>query len=203
MTSPSRIFQLSILAISLLALGLGVFFFIKTFSLSPTSSIIESASRDESKLEFSSTPPQNVFIVAEISGAVNFPSVYQLPVGSRVADFLREAGGLAENADKRWVERNINLASKVEDGSKIYFPRVGEDLPQVAGTETDQPSQQSAKVNINKAALSELETLWGIGAKRAEAIIAGRPYGKIEDLLERKIVPTNVFEAIKDKISTN
>lgn len=203
MTSPSRIFQLSILAISLLALGLGVFFFIKTFSLSPTSSIIESASRDESKLEFSSTPPQNVFIVAEISGAVNFPSVYQLPVGSRVADFLREAGGLAENADKRWVERNINLASKVEDGSKIYFPRVGEDLPQVADTETDQPSQQSAKVNINKAALSELETLWGIGAKRAEAIIAGRPYGKIEDLLERKIVPTNVFEAIKDKISTN
>ncbi len=204
MSPPNRVFQLSILTISLLALCLGIFFLIRTFSLPSVNSSTQPASQNVSNLEFLASQSENKSILVEVSGAVKSPSVYGLPMGSRVADFLREAGGLAENADKGWVERNINLAAKAEDGAKIYFPRLGEDLAQIASTGRAEASIQgpsSAKININKATSGELESLWGIAAKRSEAIIAGRPYSRIEDLLERKIVPTNVFEAIKDKIS--
>lgn len=204
MSPHNRVFQLSMLTISFLALGLGIFFLIRTFSLPSVNSSVQSNSQNVSNLEFLASQSENKSILVEVSGAVKSPSVYKLPTGSRIGDFLREAGGLAEDADKGWVERNINLAAKAEDGAKIYFPRSGEDLTQTvsigeAKSVNQMPS--SAKVNINKATAGELETLWGIAAKRSEAIIAGRPYGRIEDLLERKIVPANVFEKIKDKIS--
>lgn len=204
MSSPNRIFQLSMLTISFLALGSGMFFLIRTFSLPSINSPTQLASQNAANLEFLASQSENKFFLVEVSGAVKSPSVYKLPVGSRVADFLREAGGLAENADKAWVERNINLAAKAEDGAKIYFPRLREDLTQIVstgGVEAGIQTQPSAKVNLNKATSGELEALWGIAAKRSEAIVAGRPYGRIEDLLERKIIPANVFEKIKDKIS--
>lgn len=204
MSSPNRIFQLSMLMISFLALGSGMFFLIRTFSLPSVNSPTQLASQNVANLEFLASQSENKFILVEVSGAVKSPSVYKLPVGSRVADFLREAGGLAKEADKGWVEKNINLAAKAEDGAKIYFPRLGEDLTQIVstgGAGAGIQTQPSAKVNLNKATSGELESLWGIAAKRSEAIVAGRPYGRIEDLLERKIIPANVFEKIKDKIS--
>ncbi|MDP2874300.1 MAG: ComEA family DNA-binding protein [bacterium] len=204
MSSPNRVFQLSMLAISFLALGLGIFFLIRTFSLPSVNSSTQPTSPNVPDLEFLASQSENKSILVEVSGAVKSPSVYKLPMGSRVVDFLREAGGLAKDADAVWVERNINLAAKAEDGAKIYFPRLGEDLVPVMSTcavEASIQTQSSAKVNINKATSGELESLWGIAAKRSEAIITGRPYSRIEDLLERKIIPANVFEAIKDKIS--
>jgi len=35
----------------------------------------------------------------------------------------------------------------------------------------------------------------------AQKIIDSRPYAKVDDLLEKKIVKINVYEAIKDKIT--
>ena len=37
-------------------------------------------------------------------------------------------------------------------------------------------------------------------AARAKAIIANRPYGGKDDLNNRKIIPPNVYNQIKDKI---
>jgi DNA uptake protein ComE-like DNA-binding protein len=42
--------------------------------------------------------------------------------------------------------------------------------------------------------------LKGIGDARAEAIIKGRPYKGKNELLDKKIVPENVYNDIKDKI---
>jgi competence protein ComEA len=58
-----------------------------------------------------------------------------------------------------------------------------------------------AKVNINSASASELDSLWGIGEKRAAEIVDNRPYSSIEELLTRKIIPSNVYEKIEDEIS--
>ena len=44
-------------------------------------------------------------------------------------------------------------------------------------------------IYINSASKEELETLWGVGEARAEAIIAGRPYSNIDELITRKIIP--------------
>ena len=40
----------------------------------------------------------------------------------------------------------------------------------------------------------------GVGPARAKAIIANRPYNGKDDLNQRKIIPPNVYDQIKDKI---
>jgi competence protein ComEA len=55
-------------------------------------------------------------------------------------------------------------------------------------------------VDINSASAEELDKLPGIGPARAKAIIANRPYGGKDDLANRKIIPPNVYNQIKDKI---
>jgi len=67
-------------------------------------------------------------IVVDIQGAVIKPGVYTLKSNSRMVDVLSKAGGLSEDADRDWVEKNLNLAKKAQDGVKIYIPRVGEEI---------------------------------------------------------------------------
>jgi competence protein ComEA len=59
---------------------------------------------------------------------------------------------------------------------------------------------QTATIDINSAAKDELDALPLIGPARAEAIIKGRPYRAKTDLLTKKIIPQNAYEAIKDRI---
>jgi competence protein ComEA len=69
---------------------------------------------------------------------------------------------------------------------------------------TDKPTATSAQdgglVDINSASAEELDRLPGVGPARAKAIIAHRPYHGKDDLTNRKIIPPNVYNGIKDKI---
>jgi competence protein ComEA len=58
----------------------------------------------------------------------------------------------------------------------------------------------SALIDINTAPKDQLDALPQIGAARAEAIIEGRPYKSKNELLEKKILPQNAYDAIKNKI---
>ncbi|MGX7707193.1 ComEA family DNA-binding protein [Methylobacterium sp. Gmos1] len=62
------------------------------------------------------------------------------------------------------------------------------------------PAGKPALIDLNSASKEELETLSGIGAARSEAIIKGRPYRGKDELLSKKIVPSNVYDGIKDKV---
>src|SRR5438045_9456189 len=66
------------------------------------------------------------------------------------------------------------------------------------------PSVQAevALLDINSASPAELDALPGIGPARAAAIIKGRPYNGKDDLVNRKIIPANVYNGIKDNIIT-
>ncbi len=55
-------------------------------------------------------------------------------------------------------------------------------------------------ININKAAQDQLEKLLGIGPVKAKAIIDGRPYTKIEDIMKVKGIKEKTFAKIKDYI---
>ena len=57
-----------------------------------------------------------------------------------------------------------------------------------------------ALLDINSASRDELMKLKGVGDARADAIIKGRPYKGKNELLDKKIVPENVYNDIKDKI---
>lgn len=180
-------------------LGVGMIF-LRSFSETPKVEII------------SSSPPETATIFADIQGAVQKPGVYELPANSRVNDLLIRAGGLAAEADREWISKNINLAQKLTDGIKIYIPSQKEirqfgglGLSTTAGTSgqvAGVSGSVAGKININTATSAQLESLWGIGEKRAADIIAHRPYQTIEELLTKAKIPKNVFEAIKDKIST-
>lgn len=139
-------------------------------------------------------------IWVDLAGAVVKPGVYELPDGSRLKDLLTLAGGLAGEADRVWVEKNLNLAQKLVDSQKVYIP--GQfDSGGTSGEVAGESTMVSGKININSASAAELDTLWGIGEARAKGIIDNRPYSSIDELLSKKIVPANVFEAIKDKIT--
>ena len=57
-----------------------------------------------------------------------------------------------------------------------------------------------ALLDINSASRDDLMKLKGVGDARADAIIKGRPYKGKNELLDKKIVPENVYNDIKDKI---
>ena len=60
---------------------------------------------------------------------------------------------------------------------------------------------EAALIDINSAPKGELVAkLPGIGEARADAIIKGRPYKGKDELLQKKIIPQNVYNGIKDKI---
>lgn len=132
------------------------------------------------------------WVIVDVSGAVVKPGLYQLPQGARVGQAIEAAGGLAADADGVYVAREINRASLVHDGVKIYIPWIatgGEAAPSVAQL-----------ISINQALASELETLWGVGPARAKAIIDNRPYGSIDELVTRVGLPQSILDKNSGKI---
>jgi DNA uptake protein ComE-like DNA-binding protein len=52
-------------------------------------------------------------------------------------------------------------------------------------------------LNINTATAEELDNLPGIGEKRSEAIIKGRPYKTTAELVSKKVLAQGVFDKVK------
>ena len=57
-----------------------------------------------------------------------------------------------------------------------------------------------APLDVNTATKAQLLALKGVGDKRADDIIKGRPYKGKDDLVQKKILPQAVYDGIKDKI---
>src|SRR3954462_9608434 len=65
----------------------------------------------------------------------------------------------------------------------------------------DRPkTNEVLRVNINTATQADLEKLPGIGPKRAEAIIAARPFQRPEDLLRVPGVKKAQFDKLKGQV---
>lgn len=160
----------------------GMGFFLWKSDQEPELEIIRSAAVEES------TSGQ---LVVDIEGAVANPGVYKLESGARVNDVIEAAGGFTIDADINWIDSRINRAEKVEDGYKLYVPEKNEIIGEVAGKKITNVT------SINFASTAELEGLPGVGEVTAGKIIQGRPYNKLTDLIERKIVTQKVYDQIK------
>ena len=152
-------------------------------------------------------------ICVYICGSVVNPGVYDLPNGSRICDGLEAAGGFTEGAD----ESRINLASYLHDGDMVFFPEVGEEIPGDAVTGSGAAgvsgsgitagtvaSSGNTLVNINTASTDLLQTLPGIGASKANAIVRYReengPFTDKSQIKNVSGIGENLYNNIKELI---
>ena len=151
----------------------------------------------------------NTEITAEISGEVINPGVYKLMNGSRIDDLLVIAGGITGKADRVWMDKYLNRATKVTDGQKVYIPSLNQQSNDLSanksdGVKTDQSVLGvigSHPVNINTASLTDLDSLPGIGPVYGQSIIEHRPYSSVEELLSKGALKTSVYNKVKDLVS--
>jgi len=141
-------------------------------------------------------------LMVDIGGAVVKPGVYQLDSDSRVNDLLIACGGLTQWANQRFIEKDLNRARLINNGEKVYIPYIGEEIAVAASF-----ARSGSKIDINKAAVGELESLSGIGFAYASAIIEYRQdKGNFSSIEEIKNVPgigEKTFEKIRDLIIIN
>lgn len=164
---------------------------------------------------------QQAMIYVDVCGAVANPGVFQLAAGSRVFQAIEAAGGYLPEAALTCVNR----AGVLTDGQQLYIltqeemERQGLDPAEMAKASDGQMNgsagtgqntgmaaqvQQDNRININTADEAQLTTLTGIGATRAQAIIAYReengPFAAIEDIMNVQGIKEGTFAKIKDEI---
>ena len=143
-------------------------------------------------------------VTVYVCGAVNSPGVYTLDAGLRIVDAIDAACGFTEDADDCYV----NLATRLEDGQRIYIPTREETAGSLENLMNDDTagggSQGSGKVNINLADEAALMTLPGIGEAKAALIIKYRNengrFESVEDIMKIKGIKEGMFNKIKDMI---
>ena len=145
-------------------------------------------------------------VLVHICGEVQTPGVYELTADSRICDVLLLAGGFTTNADTE----AINMAAGIEDGMQIVIPAETDRTSETTGNSSDRTGEtaagktESQLVNINTADKETLMSLPGIGAGKAEAVIAYREAGgifkDIKDIMLVDGIKEGVYAKIKDKI---
>lgn len=179
---------------------------------------LENSTETEEKQIKTQEEDSNDTILVHISGAVNKEGIVELKTNSRISDAIDKAEGIKENAS---IE-DINLAYKLEDGMKIHIPtkqekeneeKYGNTTQEAIITssgvlneqkEVEKVSEKNAKVNINTATQTQLETLPGIGPSTAIKIISYRKengkFSKIEDIKLVSGIGDSKYNKIKDLI---
>ena len=152
--------------------------------------------------------PQNCYV--DIKGEVLHPGVYEFSCESRIQEVIKKAGGFTEEAD----ETKINLAQKISDQMQIIVPNLHS--KQEGGvtegnsekgnlSNTTLSNSKQGTVNINTATLEELQTIKGIGKKKAEAILQYRKehgaFRTKEDLLQVNGIGKKALEAIESQVN--
>ncbi len=166
------------------------------FQSSTASSIIQVQDLSSSA---SNQPIQEVQVFIDIGGAVNRPGVYQFGSLPRLGEVVERAGGLQINADPAFISEQMNLSRKLSDESKIFIPFIGSPGSDELKVNSEGP-QVGSKVSLNTASQKELESLPGIGEKRAQEIVQSRPFTTIEELQRKVGLSLKVFNEIKELV---
>ncbi|HEM3121942.1 TPA: helix-hairpin-helix domain-containing protein [Streptococcus suis] len=146
-------------------------------------------------------------LVVDVKGAVAKPGLYTLAADARVNDAVEAAGGLTSQADPK----SINLAQKLSDEAVVYVASKDENISVVTSTATSSAMSQEEKntslVNLNTATEADLQTISGIGAKRAADIIAYREanggFKSVDDLNNVSGIGDKTMESIRPYVTVD
>ncbi|HEM3582129.1 TPA: helix-hairpin-helix domain-containing protein [Streptococcus suis] len=170
--------------------------FPQTEQTSSSSDLVE-----ETSTEASEEPTQ---LVVDVKGAVAKPGLYTLEADARVNDAVEAAGGLTSQADPK----SINLAQKLSDEAVVYVASKDENISVVTSTTASSaisPEGNESKVSLNTATEADLQTISGIGAKRAADIIAYREanggFKSVDDLNNVSGIGDKTMESIRPYVT--
>jgi competence protein ComEA len=134
-------------------------------------------------------------VVVDVTGAVQKPGVYRMPVGSRVNDAVKRAGGETAKA----ALDSINLAARLADGQQVVVPEDGPAGSPVASAETE-----DGPIGLNTATAAELDTIDGIGPVTAEDIIEFREehggLSSVDQLDQISGIGPATMEALRERL---
>lgn len=137
-------------------------------------------------------------LVVSVVGEVANPGLVTVNQGARVADALAVAAP-HEHADLL----SLNQAQLLVDGQQILVLPLNAAPP--PGTAPGAAPAGVGLVSINAASPAELETLPGIGAATAAAIVSHReangPFSSLEALMDVKGIGPAKFASLQDQIS--
>ncbi|CYU48648.1 helix-hairpin-helix domain-containing protein [Streptococcus suis] len=144
-------------------------------------------------------------LTVDVKGAVAKPGLYTLEADARVNDAVEAAGGLTSRADPK----SINLAQKLSDEAVVYVASKDENISVVTSTTVSSampPEEKSTSlVNLNTATEADLQTISGIGAKRATDIIAYREanggFKSVDDLNNVSGIGDKTMESIRPYVT--
>lgn len=161
-----------------------------------------------------------------LCGAVEMPGVYYVEINTFLFELIDRAGGLKPDA----ASNHINMVMALDAPVSVYIPwlfELDQGEPALSQTmtggfirdsedayiwgeacsedpDTREVGNESLKININTADLSELMKLSGIGEVTASAIIRYRTdngtFERIEDIMKVPGIKQGRFDAIKDSI---
>lgn len=167
----------------------------------------EKVKKEEPTEKKTDNQPQQICVF--VCGKVKNPGVYYLNFNARVYEAVEAAGGFLEEADTGW----LNQAEILSDGAKIqiYSREETQKLQEEGVSEEnskineESTKEEAGKVNLNTASLEELQTVPGIGAAKASAIIEYREtQGSFKSTEEIQNVPGikgKTFEKIQPYIT--
>jgi len=156
---------------------------------------------EESLME-SDRPKEKTRQFIDLKGAVIRPGMYEIKAGQRLIEIVETAGGFTEEADPQ----QVNFSQILDDQMVIVVPKLGDDSPNQLGSQ-DQIGLEvrDGRVNINQADVRELQSLNGIGAKKAEEIIQYREknglYQSIEELGKVSGIGEKTLESLMESIT--
>lgn len=143
-------------------------------------------------------------IYVDIKGAVVKPGMYEGNANMRVWDAVMLAGGVSDTADTK----QVNFSERIVDQMIIYVPKIGEEVevPEKSSASQESQSKDTSKINLNQASETELQTLPGVGQKKAQEIIRYREendgFKSIEDLKNISGFGEKTFDKLKESITT-
>lgn len=137
-------------------------------------------------------------VVVDVTGAVRDPGVYRLPVGSRVIDAVKRAGGETGKA----ALESVNLAARLADGQQVVVP---ERAPRGGTVGAPDPSaEEDAPISLGTATAADLDTIDGIGPVTAEDIIKFREehggLSSVDQLDQISGIGPATMEALRERL---